>query len=169
MTIKSMLWTVVGVAGGVAVWLIGCSSPAARPSEDGTREVHSVRRSTGEQDPAAGKPLGTVGQGRYKQLQSDVPGAVVAARPVGVLIMEDEAGLDEKILAVPAHRLTKFYDTVKDYKDLPEILLHRIDHFFEQYKALEPNKWVKVRGWEDADSAKRIILKGIEKYTQKAA
>jgi inorganic pyrophosphatase len=77
-----------------------------------------------------------------------VPGAVVAARPLGVLIMEDEAGLDEKILAVPCHRLTKLYDTVNDYTDLPETMLHRITHFFEQYKALEPNKWVKIRGWE---------------------
>lgn len=92
-----------------------------------------------------------------------VPGAVVAARPIGVLIMEDEAGLDEKILAVPAHKLTKLYDNITDYKDLPEIILHRIDHFFEQYKALEPNKWVKIRGWESMDEAKRLILQGIEK------
>lgn len=92
-----------------------------------------------------------------------VPGAVVAARPVGVLIMEDEAGLDEKILAVPAQRLTQYYDHVRDYKDLPDILLHRIDHFFEQYKALEPNKWVKVKGWEGQEEAKRLIVEGIAK------
>jgi inorganic pyrophosphatase len=92
-----------------------------------------------------------------------VPGAVVAARPVGVLMMEDEAGLDEKILAVPCHRLTKYYDDITDYKDLPDILLHRIAHFFEQYKALEPNKWVKVKGWEGLDEAKRLIIQGIEK------
>jgi inorganic pyrophosphatase len=96
------------------------------------------------------------------------PGAVVAARPLGVLIMEDEAGLDEKILAVPAHRLTKIYDTVKDYRDLPETMLHRIDHFFEQYKALEPNKWVKIRGWEGLDEAKRLIREGIRKYGESA-
>jgi inorganic pyrophosphatase len=88
---------------------------------------------------------------------------VVAARPVGVLMMEDEAGLDEKILAVPCHRLTKYYDDITDYKDLPDILLHRIAHFFEQYKALEPNKWVEVKGWEGLDEAKRLIIQGIEK------
>jgi inorganic pyrophosphatase len=93
-----------------------------------------------------------------------VPGAVLAVRPVGVLIMEDEAGLDEKILAVPCHRLTKYYDEVEDYKDLPQILLDRIAHFFEQYKALEPNKWVKVKGWEGMDVAKRLIVEGIAKY-----
>jgi inorganic pyrophosphatase len=92
-----------------------------------------------------------------------VPGAVLAVRPLGVLIMEDEAGLDEKILAVPAHRLTKYYDTINDYKDLPQILLDRIAHFFEQYKALEPDKWVKVRGWEGIDEARKIILESIEK------
>jgi inorganic pyrophosphatase len=92
-----------------------------------------------------------------------VPGAVVAARPVGVLMMEDEAGMDEKILCVPAHRLTKYYDTVNDYHDLPQILLDRIGHFFEQYKALEPNKWVKVLGWEGIDDAKRLILEGVER------
>jgi inorganic pyrophosphatase len=98
-----------------------------------------------------------------------VPGAVVAARPVGVLMMEDEAGIDEKILAVPAHRLTKYYDTITDYNDLPEILRDRIAHFFEQYKALEPNKWVKVKGWEGIDEAKRLILEGIAKATSSKA
>jgi inorganic pyrophosphatase len=92
------------------------------------------------------------------------PGSVVSARPVGVLIMEDEAGQDEKILAVPSHKLTKYYDTVTDYKDLPEILLHRIEHFFEQYKALEPNKWVKVQGWEGMDKAKELMLEAIARY-----
>jgi inorganic pyrophosphatase len=92
-----------------------------------------------------------------------VPGAVVAARPIGVLVMEDEAGQDEKILAVPSKRLTSYYDAVRDYRDLPELLLHRIDHFFEQYKALEPNKWVKIKGWEGMDEAKRLIVEGVRK------
>jgi inorganic pyrophosphatase len=96
-----------------------------------------------------------------------VPGAVVAARPVGVLMMEDEAGMDEKILAVPAHRLTKMYDNVTDYHDLPPIMLDRIAHFFEEYKALEPNKWVKVLGWEGMDVAHRLILEGMEKVKVK--
>jgi len=92
-----------------------------------------------------------------------VPGAVLGVRPLGVLIMEDEAGLDEKILAVPCARLTKYYDTVETYQDLPQILLDRIAHFFEQYKALEPNKWVKVKGWEGMDEAQRLIMEGIAK------
>jgi len=92
-----------------------------------------------------------------------VPGAVLGVRPVGVLIMEDEAGLDEKILAVPCHRLTKYYDTINSYEDLPQILLDRIAHFFEHYKALEPNKWVKVKGWDGLEEARRLILEGIAK------
>ncbi|TDJ45509.1 MAG: inorganic diphosphatase [Gammaproteobacteria bacterium] len=92
-----------------------------------------------------------------------VPGAVLGVRPVGVLMMEDEAGQDEKILAVPCQRLTTYYDNIRDYKDMPDILLRRIAHFFEQYKALEPNKWVKVKGWEGLDEAKRLILAGIKK------
>lgn len=95
-----------------------------------------------------------------------VPGAVLGVRPLGVLIMEDEAGLDEKILAVPCQRLTKYYDTVHVYSDLPEILLDRIAHFFEQYKALEPNKWVKVRSWEGLDEVHRLITDGISKYAK---
>lgn len=93
-----------------------------------------------------------------------VPGCVLNARPVGVLIMEDEAGMDEKIVAVPSQHLTKFYDTVHTYKDLPEIMLHRIAHFFEQYKALEPNKWVKVVEWGDHDVAAKFIEQAIENY-----
>ena len=92
-----------------------------------------------------------------------VPGAVLGVRPLGVLIMEDEAGLDEKILAVPCSRLTKYYEKINNYDDLPDILLDRIAHFFEQYKALEPNKWVKVKGWEGVDIAKQLIMDGIAK------
>ncbi len=92
-----------------------------------------------------------------------VPGAVLGVRPLGVLIMEDEAGLDEKILAVPCARLTKYYEKINNYDDLPDILLDRISHFFEQYKALEPNKWVKVKGWEGAEEAKKLIMEGIAK------
>jgi len=93
-----------------------------------------------------------------------VPGAVVAARPLGVLMMEDEAGMDEKVLAVPAHSLTKYYDKIHDYNDIAEIMLDRISHFFEQYKALEPNKWVKVVGWQGIDEARQIVLDSIEAY-----
>ena len=91
-----------------------------------------------------------------------VPGAVVGARPVGVLIMEDEAGMDEKILAVPCARLTRYYSKVKDYTDLPDILIERISHFFEHYKDLEPNKWVKIVEWRGIEEAERLILEAVK-------
>lgn len=91
-----------------------------------------------------------------------IPGCVLGTRPVGVLMMEDESGRDEKILAVPSRRLTRFYDSVEEYTDLPEILVQRISHFFEEYKALEKDKWVKVVGWEDAETARRTVMEAIE-------
>ena len=92
-----------------------------------------------------------------------VPGAVIAVRPVGVLFMEDEAGGDEKIIAVPTSKLTQRYDKVINYSDLPEITLQQIQHFFEHYKDLEPNKWVKVLRWGGVEDAHRLILEGIDK------
>lgn len=92
-----------------------------------------------------------------------VPGAVMSVRPVGVLFMEDEAGGDEKIIAVPSSKLTQRYDKVKNYSDLPDITLHQIQHFFEHYKDLEPKKWVKVLRWGDAEEARKLILEGIER------
>jgi inorganic pyrophosphatase len=90
-----------------------------------------------------------------------VPGAVMACRPVGVLFMEDEAGGDEKIIAVPTSKLTQRYDKVKNYSDLPDITLQQIQHFFEHYKDLEPGKWVKVTRWGDAEEAFKLIEEGI--------
>ena len=89
------------------------------------------------------------------------PGAVMSVRPVGVLLMEDEAGGDEKIIAVPSSKLTQRYDMVKTYSDLPEITLQQIQHFFEHYKDLEPKKWVKVIRWGGAEDAQKLILDGI--------
>lgn len=96
-----------------------------------------------------------------------VPGAVIAAKPVGVLIMEDEKGMDEKILAVPAAKLNSVYENINSYKDLPEGLINRITHFFEHYKDLEKGKWVKIKGFEDADKAKRLIEEGIARVNNK--
>jgi inorganic pyrophosphatase len=92
-----------------------------------------------------------------------VPGAVMACRIVGVLLMEDEAGQDEKLLAVPTSKLTKRYEKVKSHTDLPEITLKQIEHFFAHYKDLEPNKWVKIIGWRDADHAHALVREGIER------
>ncbi len=91
-----------------------------------------------------------------------MPGAVVRARPIGVLMMEDEAGIDEKILAVPHQKLTQFYNKIESYTDMPEILLDRITHFFDHYKDLESNKWVKVLGWEDRAKAEELIMAGVK-------
>jgi len=91
-----------------------------------------------------------------------MPGCVVRARPVGVLMMEDEAGIDEKIVAVPHGKLTPYYDKIQSYTDLPQVLQDRIPHFFNHYKDLEKDKWVKVLGWEDAEKAGELILEGIK-------
>ena len=92
-----------------------------------------------------------------------VPGAVMNVRPIGVLLMEDEAGMDEKLIAVPTSALTLRYEGVKDYTDLPKITLDQVRHFFEHYKDLEGDKWVKVSGFGDRDHAKRLIAEGIER------
>jgi len=89
------------------------------------------------------------------------PGAVMNCRPIGVLMMKDEAGADEKIIAVPTTKLTKRYENVHSYEDLPKITLDQIVHFFEHYKDLEPNKWVEVTGWEGAAEAEAIIERSI--------
>jgi inorganic pyrophosphatase len=93
--------------------------------------------------------------------RSIVPGAVIAVRPVGVLKMQDEAGGDEKIIAVPVPRLTRRYENVLNYKHLPEITLQQIEHFFAHYKDLEGGKWVKVMGWGDAAEAEQMIIDAI--------
>jgi inorganic pyrophosphatase len=97
-----------------------------------------------------------------------VPGAVMSCRIVGVLLMEDEAGQDEKLLAVPSTKLTRRYETVKEYTDLPKITLEQIEHFFSHYKDLEPNKWVKVRGWGSAEEARALVLEGIRRASDGA-
>jgi inorganic pyrophosphatase len=92
-----------------------------------------------------------------------IPGAVMNVRPVGVLVMEDNAGEDEKIIAVPSAHLTQRYDRVVSYTDLPDITLKQIEHFFQHYKDLEPGKWVKILRWGDAADARRLIQEGIER------
>jgi inorganic pyrophosphatase len=91
------------------------------------------------------------------------PGAVMNVRPVGVLVMEDDGGQDEKIIAVPSSKLTQRYDRVTNHTDLPEITLKQIEHFFEHYKDLEPGKWAKIIRWGDAQEARRLIIEAIER------
>lgn len=91
-----------------------------------------------------------------------VPGCIIPVRPLGVLVMEDEAGQDEKILAVPTSKITAIYYKIKTVHDLPAIKLEQISHFFTHYKDLEKNKWVKIVGWESVDSAAKIIQEAIE-------
>jgi inorganic pyrophosphatase len=98
-----------------------------------------------------------------------VPGAVINVRPVGVLKMQDEAGGDEKIVAVPVPRLTRRYEKVHNYTDLPDITLKQIQHFFEHYKDLEPGKWVKIGDWGDEDAARQLITEAIERHKAKKA
>lgn len=90
-----------------------------------------------------------------------VPGAVLPCVPVGVLIMEDEAGLDEKIVAVPAGRIDPNYRKIKNYKDLPENMWKQIEHFFSHYKDLEKGKWSKLKRWGDAAEARKLINEAV--------
>lgn len=92
-----------------------------------------------------------------------IPGSVIKCRPVGVLLMEDESGEDEKILAVPISKVDIAMDKINKPEDLGDILLRKIVHFFEHYKDLEKNKWVKVLGWDDDKKAKKLILEAVER------
>ncbi len=93
-----------------------------------------------------------------------VGGSVVRVRPVGMLRMTDEAGFDAKLIAVPVDKLSKLYSNVKKPEDLSQLLLDQISHFFEHYKDLEPNKWVKVENWVGVDEAKAEIIAGVKRH-----
>jgi len=94
--------------------------------------------------------------------RSILPGAICNCRPVGVLLMRDEKGGDEKIVSVPSDRVSPLYDKVRQYTDLPDMLLKRIAHFFEHYKDLEAGKWVKLDRWGDEAEARAMIAKAIK-------
>ena len=93
-----------------------------------------------------------------------ITGVVVRCRPVGILQMEDEAGMDGKVLAVPVDKLCTMYCAVRRPEDLPVLMLNQIAHFFEHYKDLETGKWVKVLGWAGVDEAKAEIASGVDRY-----
>ncbi len=93
-----------------------------------------------------------------------ISGSVVRCRVVGMLKMTDESGVDAKLLAVPIHKVSKMYEAVETYKDIPEYLLLSIEHFFKHYKDLEEGKWVKVEGWEGPEAARKEILDSIARF-----
>jgi inorganic pyrophosphatase len=93
-----------------------------------------------------------------------IPGVVIRCRPVGVLRMEDEAGEDSKVLAVPIPKISPLYENVNTYTDLPMLLIRQIEHFFQHYKDLEKGKWVKLTGWEGPEAAKQEIYAGVAAY-----
>lgn len=93
-----------------------------------------------------------------------ISGSVIRVRPIGVLKMSDESGIDAKVLGVPMTKLTDRYSHINDIEDMPESLLAQIAHFFEHYKDLEKGKWVKIEGWENAASAKLEITSSIERF-----
>lgn len=93
-----------------------------------------------------------------------IPGSIIRCRPVGMLNMDDEAGGDEKLVAVPHDKLSMQYQDIQDIGDVPQLLKDQIQHFFENYKDLEKGKWVKVKGWEDADAARASIEKAVANF-----
>jgi inorganic pyrophosphatase len=95
-----------------------------------------------------------------------IPGSVVRCRPIGILKMTDEAGEDDKIVAVPIEKITGLYRDVSDVRDLPELIRDQISHFFDHYKDLERGKWVKIDGWRDAQAAKQEILASIKRFEE---
>lgn len=98
-----------------------------------------------------------------------VPGAIMRSRPIGVLVMEDESGQDEKILAVPVEKLDPTFKDIENYDQLPEITIQQIEHFFTHYKDLEKGKWVKIIRWDNAEMARTMIMDGINRAGKKAA
>jgi inorganic pyrophosphatase len=98
-----------------------------------------------------------------------VPGCIARGRPVGVLMMTDDAGPDEKILCVPVDSLHPYYRDVREWTDLPDILIQQVEHFFSHYKDLEPGKWVRCEGWRGASEAERLILDAIARAEKAAA
>lgn len=98
-----------------------------------------------------------------------VPNCIIKCRVIGVLLMTDESGQDEKIICLPTVKADKFYEKIHSYKDLPEIEIDKIKHFFERYKDLDHGKWVKIDQWQDEKEAFKIIEEGIQKFNSSKA
>ena len=95
-----------------------------------------------------------------------ISGSVIRCRPLGMLKMTDESGVDAKILAVPISKLSKMYDAITSYEELPRQLLLSLEHFFQHYKDLEEGKWVKVDGWRGIEEAREEILSSIQRFAE---
>lgn len=95
-----------------------------------------------------------------------LPGVVIESKPIGVLMMEDEKGNDEKIIAVPVKKLNSIYSDFTSINDVPKSLLNKITHFFERYKDLEEGKWVKITGFKDAQKARELIVDSVNRHNE---
>ncbi len=109
-----------------------------------------------------GDPLDVLVMAPYPLLN----GSVIQCRPIGLLVMTDESGEDGKLLAVPTDKLSSLYKDIRTYQDVNELTLNSITHFFEHYKDLELNKWVKIEGWEGLEAAHQEILNAVESYRE---
>ena len=98
-----------------------------------------------------------------------VPGSVIRCRPVGMLVTEDESGMDEKLVCVPHTKLDRRFENIKDISDVDQLFKDQLEQFYANYKNLEAGKWVKVSGWENAAAAKQCIVDGIKRLCEKAA
>ena len=98
-----------------------------------------------------------------------VPGCVIRARPVGMLITEDESGMDEKLICVPHEKLDRRYKDIKDLADVDQLFKDQLEQFYANYKNLEAGKWVKISGWGNAEEAKQVIVEGVKRLEEKAA
>lgn len=96
-----------------------------------------------------------------------VPGCVIRCRPVGMLVTEDESGMDEKLVCVPHTKLDRRYDNIKDIEDVDQLFKDQLEQFYANYKNLEPGKWVKVSGWKNAEESKQCIVEGVERLKAK--
>mgnify|MGYP001131136669 FL=1 len=92
------------------------------------------------------------------------PGVLIEVRPIGVLLMEDQAGGDEKIICVPRDKIDPYYTDIKNLNELPQVLRSKIEYFFQHYKDLQPNAWSKVTGWANHETASRLIMESIDRY-----
>ena len=96
-----------------------------------------------------------------------IPKTIIRVKPIGALVTEDESGKDEKLLTVPIEKLDPAFSKINNYTDMPEIILKKIEHFFEHYKDLESGKWVKVKAWKDREETCDLILDAIKNYSNK--